>query len=71
MANENKEPYFLLVFEHGDSMPTIISADTISAMYQNKRDQKLIIIRKNSNSIFLENVANFKIVPAEEINFNM
>lgn len=71
MANENKEPYFLLVFEHGDSMPTIISADTISAMYPNKRDQKLIIIRKNSNSIFLENVANFKIVPAEEINFNM
>lgn len=71
MANENKEPYFLLVFEHGDSMPTIISADTISAMYPNKRYQKLNIIRKNSNSICFKNVANFKIVPAEEINFNM
>lgn len=68
---ENKQ-YFLLVFEHGDSMPTIISADTISAMYPNKKYQKLNIIRKNNNSsICFKNVANFKTVPAEEINFNM
>ena len=66
----NKQ-YFLLVFEHGDSMPTIISADTISAMYPNKKYQKLIIIRKDSSSICFKNVANFKIVSAEEINFNM
>lgn len=66
----NKQ-YFLLVFEHGDSMPTIISADTISAMYPNKRYQKLNIIRKKNKSICFKNVANFKIVPVEEINFNM
>ena len=66
----NKQ-YFLLVFEHGDSMPTIISADTISAMYPNKKYQKLIIIRQDSGSICFKNVANFKMVPAEKINFNM
>ena len=71
MASENNKPYFLLVFEKDDTMPTIISADTISAMYPDKRYQKLIIIRKNNNSICFKNVANFKIVPAEEINFNM
>lgn len=70
MANENSKPYFLLVFEKGDTMPTIISADTISAMYPDIRYQKLLIIRKN-NSVCFNNVANFKIVPAEEINFNM
>ena len=71
MANENNKPYFLLVFEKGDNMPTIISADTISAMYPNKSSQKLNIIRKGSNSICFKNVANFKIVPAEKIDFNM
>ena len=27
------KPYFLLVFEKGDTMPTIISAETISEIY--------------------------------------
>lgn len=66
----NKQ-YFLLVFEHGDSMPTIISADTISAMYPNKKYQKLNIIRKDSGSICFKNVSSFKMVPAEDIDFNM
>ncbi len=39
MANENNQPYFLLVFEKGGNMPTIISADTTSAMYQNESSQ--------------------------------
>lgn len=71
MANENNQPYFLLVFKYGDDMPTIISADTISTMYSNKRCQKLVITRKNNNDIFFENVSSFKMVPAEKINFNM
>lgn len=71
MANENKEPYFLLVFEHGDSMPTIISADAISEMYPDKRHQKLEVITKNDNGINFENVSSFKMVPAEDIDFNM
>lgn len=33
MANENNKPYFLLVFERGDTMPSIVSADVIAAMY--------------------------------------
>lgn len=71
MANENNQPYFLLVFEYGDSMPTIISADEISELYPDKRHQKLEIITKNGNDFDFENVTNFKIVPAEKIDFNM
>lgn len=33
MANENNKPYFLLVFEKGDTVPTIIPADVIAGMY--------------------------------------
>lgn len=33
MANENNKPYFLLVFERGDTIPTIMSAETISEIY--------------------------------------
>lgn len=66
----NKQ-YFLLVFEHGDSMPTIISADTISAMYPNTDDKTVDIITVNGDNIGFENVESFKMVPAEEINFNM
>lgn len=71
MTNENNQPYFLLVFEYGDSMPTIISADEISELYPDKRHQKLEVITKNGNDFDFENVTNFKIVSAEEINFNM
>lgn len=33
MANGNKEPYFLLVFQENDPMPSIVSADVIAEMY--------------------------------------
>ena len=33
MANENNKSYFLLVFEKGNTMPTIVSADVIAEMY--------------------------------------
>ena len=71
MTNENNQPYFLLVFEKGDSMPTIISADVISEMYSDGKKQKLDIVDKNGNSISFENVTSFKMVPAEDIDFNM
>lgn len=69
MANENNQPYFLLVFEKGDSMPTIISADAISEMYPDGKNQRLAIIDKNGNSISFEKVRTFKMVPAEHINY--
>lgn len=71
MANENNQPYFLVVFEYGDSMPTIISADVISEIYSDIKKQKLDIIDKKGDSICFENVESFKMVPVEEINFNM
>lgn len=71
MANESNQPYFLLVFEKGDSMPTIISADIISEMYPDSKKQKLDIIDKNGNIICFEKVRMFKIVPAENINYDM
>lgn len=70
MANENNKPYFLLVFEKGDTMPTIISAETISEIYPNT-DKTMDIITVTGNDIGFENVVSFKMVPAEEINFNM
>lgn len=70
MANE-KQPYFLLVFERGDSMPTIISAETISEMYPDGKNRKLDVVDKNGNSISFENVKIFKMVPAEHINYKM
>lgn len=33
MTNENNKPYFLLVFQKNDPMPSIVSADVIAAMY--------------------------------------
>lgn len=71
MANENNKPYFLLVFEYGDSMPTIISADVISEMYPDMEKQKLDIIHKKGDIICFEKVRMFKIVPAENINYDM
>ena len=65
------KPYFLLVFEKGDTMPTIISAEIISEIYPNADGKTMNIITVNDNDINFQNVESFKIVPAEEINFNM
>lgn len=71
MANENNKPYFLLVFEKGDTMPTIISAEIISEIYPDADDKTMDIITVTDNDINFQNVESFKMVPAEEINFNM
>lgn len=71
MANENNKSYFLLVFEKGNTMPTIISAETISEIYPNADGKTMDIITVTGNDIGLENVESFKMVPVEEINFNM
>lgn len=71
MANENNKPYFLLVFEKGDTMPTIIAAETISEIYPNTDDKTMDIIAVNGDSVNFENVESFKMVPAEEIDFKM
>ena len=65
------KPYFLLVFEKGDTVPTIISAETISEIYPDADDKTMDIITVTDNDINFQNVESFKIVPAEEINFNM
>lgn len=65
------KPYFLLVFEKGDTMPTIISAETISEIYPDADDKTMDIITVTDNDINFQNVESFKMVPAEEINFNM
>lgn len=66
----NKQ-YFLFVFEKGDTIPTIIPAETISEIYPNADDKTVDIITLTGNDINFENVESFKMVPAEEINFNM
>lgn len=71
MTNENNKPYFLLVFEKGNTVPTIIPAETISEIYPNTYDKTMDIITVTGNDIGFENVESFKMVPAEEINFNM
>ena len=71
MANGNNKPYFLLVFEKGDTMPTIISAEIISEIYPDADNKTMDIITVTGNDINFQNVESFKIVPAEEINFNM
>lgn len=71
MTNENNKPYFLLVFEKGDTVPTIIPAETISEIYPNTDDKTVDIITVTGNDIGFENVESFKMVPVEEINFNM
>ena len=65
------KPYFLLVFEKGDTMPTIISAETISEIYPDADDKTMDIITVTDNDINFQNVESFKMVPAEEINFKM
>ena len=65
------KPYFLLVFEKGDTVPTIISAETISEIYPDADEKTMDIITVTDNDINFQNVESFKIVPAEEINFKM
>ena len=65
------KPYFLLVFEKGDTVPTIISAEIISEIYPDADDKTMDIITVTDNDINFQNVESFKMVPAEEINFNM
>lgn len=65
------KPYFLLVFEKGDTMPTIISAEIISEIYPDADDKTMDIITVTGNDINFQNVESFKMVPAEEINFKM
>ena len=71
MANENNKPYFLLVFEKGNTVPTIIPAETISEIYPNTDDKTMDIMTVTGNDINFENVESLKMVPAEEINSNM
>lgn len=71
MANGNNKPYFLLVFEKGDTMPTIISAEIISEIYPDADEKTMDIVTVTGNDINFQNVESFKMVPAEEINFNM
>lgn len=71
MANENNKPYFLLVFEKGDTMPTIISAEIIFEIYPDTGNKTMDIVTVTDNDVHFENVESFKMVPAEEINFNM
>ena len=59
------------MFEKGDTMPTIISEETISEIYPDADDKTMDIIIVTGNDINFQNVESFKIVPAEEINFNM
>lgn len=71
MANENNKPYFLLVFEKGNTIPTIISAETISEIYPDADNKTMDIVTVTDNDVHFENVESFKMVPAEEINFNI
>ena len=71
MANGSNTPYFLLVFEKGDTMPTIISAETISEIYPDADKKTMDIVTVTGDDLKFDNVESFKIVPAEEINFNM
>lgn len=71
MTNENNKPYFLLVFQKNDPMPFIVSADVIEAMYPYAEKKMVDITTTDGDCMSFENVELFKMVPAEEINFNM
>jgi hypothetical protein len=71
MTNENNKPYFLLVFQEDDPMPSIVSADVIAEMYPYADKKMLDITTTDGDNIGFESVESFKMVPAEEINFNM
>lgn len=71
MANENSKSYFLLVFQKNDPVPSIVSADVITAMYPCAEKKLVDITTTDGDCMSFENVESFKMVPAEEINFNM
>ncbi|WP_303239740.1 hypothetical protein [Leyella stercorea] len=71
MANENNKPYFLLVFQENDPMPSIVSADVIAEMYPCADKKKVDITTTEGDYMGFENVESFKMVPAEEIDFKM
>ncbi len=71
MANENSKPYFLLVFQKNDPMPSIVSADVIAEMYPYADKKMLNITTTDGDNMDFEKVESFKIVSVEEINFNM
>lgn len=71
MVNKNNKQYFLLVFEKGYTIPTIISADVIANMFSCADKKMVDITTKDGDIIGFENVESFKMVPAKEINFNM
>lgn len=71
MANENNKPYFLLVFQKNDPMPSIVSADVIEAMYPCADKKMIDITTTEGDCMGFDNVESFKMVPAEEINYNM
>ena len=71
MANENSKPYFLLVFQKNDPMPSIVSADVIAEMYPYADKKMLNITTTDGDNMDFEEVESFKIVSVEEINFNM
>lgn len=51
MANENSKPYFLLVFQEDDPMPSIVSADVIAEMYP-YADKKCLILQPRTAIIW-------------------
>lgn len=71
MTNENNKPYFLLVFQKNDPMPSIVSADVIAEMYPYADKKMLDITTTDGDNIGFEKVESFKMVSAKEINFNM
>ncbi len=71
MANKNNKPYFLLIFQENDPMPSIVSADVIAEMYPYADKKMLDITTTDGDNMDFEEVESFKIVSAEEINFNM
>ena len=52
-------------------MPTIIPAETISEIYPDADEKTMDIVTVTGDDLKFDNVESFKIVPAEEINFNM
>lgn len=71
MANENNKPYFLLIFHKNDPVPSIVSVDVIAVMYPYADKKMIDITTTEGDCMGFENVESFKMVPAEEINFNM
>lgn len=71
MANENNKPYFLLIFHKNDPMPSIVSADVIAEMYPCAEKKRIDITTTEGDCMVFDNVESFKMVPVEEINFNM